>query len=402
MKKLLILGQLPKEIGGNYTTGVANVVVELSKLIKDDFDTHVYATNFNGKTLKKINGVKIFGYSKLRLLFLLFNLLIFSPVSTFKIYTDFKKNFGVPALKFIMHLVMLKYYIKKIKPNIINAHGIMFAPIIKHSGYNYKKIFYTFHGLMYDDNNSIKANKKRLIDVKKLYNNSAELIKRAIYLTDEMRIKAENKLKINAFSSSVISNGVNVEKFKFCISSRHEIRSRYNIKTNDKIILTVGALTNRKNHLGFIKYLKKNNFKGHYWIVGKFEAQETKQKILALMETIKNFEIRIFNYIDHNYLYKYYSAADTYGHPSTSEGQALVVFEALCCGLPIIVNEKIKKTLSLEEYYLKYISVVNLETDKLIEIKCNDREGLSISCKKDFNWKNIAKKYKKTFEDGIN
>ena len=65
---------------------------------------------------------------------------------------------------------MLKYYIKKIKPNIINAHGIMFAPIIKHSGYNYKKIFYTFHGLMYDDNNSIKANKKRLIDVKKLYN----------------------------------------------------------------------------------------------------------------------------------------------------------------------------------------------------------------------------------------
>ena len=59
--------------------------------------------------------------------------------------------------------------------------------------------------------------------------------------------------------------------------------------------LHVGALTNRKNHLGFIKYLKKNNFKGHYWIVGKFEAQETKQKILALMETIKNFEIRIFN-----------------------------------------------------------------------------------------------------------
>ena len=29
--RILIIGQLPKEIGGNYTTGAANVVYELSK-----------------------------------------------------------------------------------------------------------------------------------------------------------------------------------------------------------------------------------------------------------------------------------------------------------------------------------------------------------------------------------
>ena len=33
--KVLLIGQLPKEIGGNYTTGAANVVYELSKQRED-------------------------------------------------------------------------------------------------------------------------------------------------------------------------------------------------------------------------------------------------------------------------------------------------------------------------------------------------------------------------------
>ena len=43
--RILIIGQLPKEIGGNYTTGAANVVYELSKQREDGVLYYTYGTN---------------------------------------------------------------------------------------------------------------------------------------------------------------------------------------------------------------------------------------------------------------------------------------------------------------------------------------------------------------------
>ena len=37
MKKLLILGQVPEEFGGNYTTGVANVIMELALHLSEEY-----------------------------------------------------------------------------------------------------------------------------------------------------------------------------------------------------------------------------------------------------------------------------------------------------------------------------------------------------------------------------
>ena len=43
--KILMIGQLPKELGGNYTTGVGNVIYELSKYSTDSMQIYTFATN---------------------------------------------------------------------------------------------------------------------------------------------------------------------------------------------------------------------------------------------------------------------------------------------------------------------------------------------------------------------
>ena len=72
-------------------------------------------------------------------------------------------------------------------------------------------------------------------------------------------------------------------------------------------------------------------------------------------------------YVPHDELFAYYSAADIYAHPSSSEGQALVALEALCCGLPLIVNENIRDTIGLDESFDPYIRFLDLKSSGIPE-----------------------------------
>ena len=51
--KILLIGQLPKEIGGNYTTGAANVVYELSKQKECGVEYYTYGTNIKAIAASK-------------------------------------------------------------------------------------------------------------------------------------------------------------------------------------------------------------------------------------------------------------------------------------------------------------------------------------------------------------
>lgn len=393
MKKLLILGQLPKEYGGSYTTGVANVIMELSFYLKEDFDTYIYGTNLNTSKNEQINGITTLGYSYNTLLILMVKEFLRTPLKMIKMYLEFKNHFGIRPIKNLLYYVVIKNNIRRIKPDVINAHGIMFAPVLKNIE-EAKNAFYSFHGFMYDDKNSILANKKRGVDIEKLYFNSAKYVKKAIYLTEEMKYKGEEGLKLSPRKSVIIPNGVNIDKFKYCKESRKSIRNSLGINNDEKIIISVGALTNRKNHIGFINFLIRNNFKGHYWIIGKFEAQETKNKILEYQKNVIGFNIKVNNYVPHDELYKYYSVADIYAHPSTSEGQALVVFEALCCGVPLIINEDIEGTVCVGDKYSKNVHYVNLNESLMPDLIDFDRDLLSTMCKNDFNWSIVTNQYK--------
>jgi glycosyltransferase involved in cell wall biosynthesis len=397
MKKLLILGQIPKEYGGSYTTGVANVIIEISSIFKTSYNTYVYATNLNSNKSVIYDDITFLGYSKKLLFKLLFFEIVRNPIKIVRELFNYKIEFGVPFIKLFLYRILIKNYIKEFKPDIINAHGMIFSPIMKHLGLS-EKTYFSFHGFMHMDQNSIDENKRRGILMKKLYENGAKYIYNPIYLNPEMKKMGEEILGIRDSNASIISNGVNISKFKFSEEKRVEIREEMNIAEKEVVFISVGALTNRKNHLGFINFLIKNQFNGSYWIVGKVESEETQKEIKILLKNKSlPFKVKLFNYIPNNELYGYYSAADIYAHPSTSEGQALVVFEGMCCGIPVVVNREIEGTIGLNSSFNEYIKFVNLENDAIPKFSI-ERKRLSEKCKEELSWEETAKKYKKVFK----
>ena len=400
MKKVLILGQVPKEYGGNYTTGVANVIMELALPLTKEYQVYLYGTNLKSGRGRPLDKITFLGYSKKEIIKGMLRKLLLSPLGFFRELSNYSKGYGLPATRFMAYRILINKAVKDINPDIINAHGMIFAPVLGQLNLQERAIF-SFHGFMYDDPASILANKKRGIDMEKLYTQGAKLVHKAIYLTPAMKKKGEDVLGIPSDHNTIISNGVDIGKFRFSKSERLRIRQLYGLEENDLVFISVGALTLRKNHLGFIDYLKRNKIKCHYWIIGKAIGQEkeTLKKIDALASESTTVAIRRIEYVPHNELYAYYSAADVYAHPSSSEGQALVALEALCAGLPLVVNEQIRDTIGLEDYFEQFIDYIDLDSGGLSNIPHPDRETLSESCRSKLSWQVAAEKYSGFFKE---
>ncbi len=301
MKKLLIIGQIPKEYGGNYTTGVANVILELGHQLSKELSVYIYGTNLNARIQSPIENIHFLGYSHKLILRLFFYHMLTRPLGVIKECWLYSTRYGLPPLKYLAYRLLIEFYIKKIKPDYINAHGMIFTPIMKHLKLE-NKVLFSFHGFMYDDPASILANKKRGIDMYKLYKNGSCLVNKSIYLTDDMRNKGSNNLDIQQKDSFIIPNGVSTDKFYYAPEYRKSIRNKFNIEKDSLVFISVGALTRRKNHIGFIEFLERNKVKSHYWIIGEAIGQE-KETILLLKKAVKDsifVQVNIFNYVPHD------------------------------------------------------------------------------------------------------
>ncbi len=400
MKKLLILGQIPKEYGGNYTTGVANVIMELSSHLSRHLSLYLYGTNLNARVQSPIDNIHFLGYSKRLLLRLVMLHFLTRPLGVFRECRDYRKVYGVPPIKFFAYRVMIQEYIRKIQPDYINAHGMIFTPVIKQLKLE-KEVFFSFHGFMHDDPASVLANRHRGIDMKKLYEEGARVVRKSVHLTPDMRRMGIEQLNIRKEHSHIIPNGVSTDKFYFDPEKRRELRAKLKVSEDALVFISVGALTQRKNHKGFIEFLNKNNIGAYYWIIGKAVGQEkqTLNELKKTAESVKNVQVTIIDYVPHDILFQYYSAADIYAHPSSSEGQALVALEAMCCGLPLIVNRQIKETLGLDGSFDNYVHLVQLNEDEMPKIETPNRDVLSSKCREELSWEASAIKYLELFQN---
>lgn len=138
----------------------------------------------------------------------------------------------------------------------------------------------------------------------------------------------------------VIYNPVDTEKFKFNEEYRKEIRSKYNIKEDDLVIGHVGRFNVQKNHtflIDIFNALLKRKANSYLMLVGDGELKDeiiNKVKYLGIEKNV------IF--IDGTKeVYKYYSAFDCFVLPSFYEGLGIVLIEAQCANLKVIISTKV-------------------------------------------------------------
>ena len=139
----------------------------------------------------------------------------------------------------------------------------------------------------------------------------------------------------------IIPNAIQVEKFKFSSDYRNEIREEFHIPNNQKVVGMVGILNPFKNQK-FLIEIAKDLPQVTFLFVGEGPDR------LMLEEQSKELENVIFTG-RRNDVHKFYSAFDVFAFPSLYEGFPMVIVEAQCSGLNIIMNETIDSTTQLNQ-----------------------------------------------------
>ncbi len=139
-------------------------------------------------------------------------------------------------------------------------------------------------------------------------------------------------------SSTVVSNGVNIERYK--IKEVGDFHSRFNIPKDTVNIIYVGRLYPEKSVDTLIKavpYIIKENPKIHVMLAG---AGHVRPKLEKLVDSLKvNKHVTFLGLVSDEDKILAYNAGDIFISPSFAELEGMTVLEAMACGKPIIVPD---------------------------------------------------------------
>lgn len=168
----------------------------------------------------------------------------------------------------------------------------------------------------------------------------------------------------------VVYNGINIDKFRFNISYRKEIRDKLNI--GDRFVIGIlGRLSRQKNvffALDIISEIYKIDRRVVLLIVGAGELEEELIKAVS-DKCIVDCVIFAGNQVDN---YKYYSAFDAFILPSIYEGLPVTSIEAQVSGLSTLISNCITSECKISNG-TKFLPIDNVKvwSDELLNIKNN-------------------------------
>ena len=192
--------------------------------------------------------------------------------------------------------------------------------------------------------------------MKRLRNNF--LIKKAIKKTN-IRLACSHLAGISMFKKSdfiVINNALEIEKFKYNIDTRKNLRSQFNFKNSDIILGFVGRFTKQKNIFFLIEILNKLPHIFKLLMIGNGPQKKELLKKIAHY----SLEQRVFIVNETYNVNEYYNVMDIFLLPSLYEGLPVVGIEAQCNGLPCLFSSTITKEASVSHKVL-YIDIKNVD-----------------------------------------
>lgn len=134
--------------------------------------------------------------------------------------------------------------------------------------------------------------------------------------------------------------GVDIQKFSCTFCDREKQRrvfcKKYRIPEQAKLLLSVGELSQRKNHQIVLKALADlKNYEVYYLICGQGEKQ--KQLLCQARKLGVANRIRLAGFQEE--VAQFYHAADIFVFPSIQEGMPVALMEAMAAGVPCVVSD---------------------------------------------------------------
>ena len=134
-----------------------------------------------------------------------------------------------------------------------------------------------------------------------------------------------------------ITNGVDTEFFKPDLEAGKRFREKYHLAANQKVVISVGHLIQRKGILEFLELAKKMPDVQFIWFGGGNESLMTAE----VKEAIQNKSENVFfaGFVEAEELRDAYCGADAFVFMSHEETEGIVVLEAFACEIPTIVRD---------------------------------------------------------------
>ena len=192
-----------------------------------------------------------------------------------------------------------------------------------------KKIVITIRG-----NESICYFEKSLR--KKMLINTLKSVDHVIAVSTDMNDKVVNEYGIDEAKVTVISNGIDNQKFY--VIDKDEARRLCNLELDKKYILSLGRLSHEKGLEYLFKAFSTLNNNDIILVVVGDGPLKGKLKKMAHDLNIAD-SIRFVGSVSHEDTYKWYNAADVYCLASLGEGCPNTIIESLACGTPVVSTQ---------------------------------------------------------------
>ena len=203
---------------------------------------------------------------------------------------------------------------------------------------NVKKRIAHSHSISIIKNNFILTNYKKYLQTK-INKNDNVLLSCSL---DASKFLYKEKWK----DSIIIPNGIDVELFKYNVSTRNKIRSELNISKNDIILGHVGRFCYEKNQSFLIELIKRiPDSRYKLLLIGN---GSTKDGIIKEIK-LNKLESRVKILDSTKEISNYYSAMDIFVFPSFNEGLGIVAVEAQANGLPCVLSNGIPKEVKIND-----------------------------------------------------
>lgn len=236
------------------------------------------------------------------------------------------------SLKNITAYKKLNEFLKKEKIDLIHCHtpiGGVIGRIVGHKN-KVKNIIYTAHGFHFFKGAPL-INWLLFYPVEKYLSKYTNIL---------ITINQEDYKRAQTFYAEKVEYipgvGIDTEMIKNIVVDKKKKREELGLTEDNIVLLSVGELSKRKNHIIPIKALTqiKNNKNIFYLIAGvglleNYLKEECKE--LGIENQVKFLGFR-------KDIYELCKISDIFVFPSLQEGLPVALMEALCCDLPIICS----------------------------------------------------------------
>lgn len=144
----------------------------------------------------------------------------------------------------------------------------------------------------------------------------------------------EASLKFHA-KKNVLVNGIGVDTSKFKSYETDYLRTKYDLPHDAIILLSVGELIERKNHLSIIKAMESFKEENVFYFIAGDGPLEGKLTEYIEEHGLHN-QVKLLGFCRN--INELCNSCDIYVFPSVQEGLSLALMEAMSCAKPVVAS----------------------------------------------------------------